>query len=288
MAKPNFKGWQRILMLIIPYLIVVGIFVSIGSFLIGIDFLSEEPDELVKSTFQKLVISLSDLTGTLLVLWFFVVNVDQETFKDLGFSIQNRLKDFKIGLIIGLIIMVTIGSILTLIGEVSIANIKFDPLEVLMTVLLFTSVSVVEETLIRGYVLKNMMLSFNKYIALILSSIIFSLLHAANPSVTVLGLIDLFLAGIVLGIPYMYTKNLWMPIGIHLSWNLFQSLLGFNVSGQDTYSIIELEYVTENITNGGAFGIEGSYFSVIAEILTIIWLFWYFEKKAKPEVVVNE
>lgn len=284
MVNNSFKGWQRILMLIIPYLIVVGIFQAIGSSIVGIDITDPESLDTPETTIQHLVTSIFDLTGTVLVLWFFMSNVDKTHFKNLGFHAHNQLKDFNIGMLIGLIIMVIISSILIVIGEVSITSIDFNLPELLMTVLLFTSVSVVEETLIRGYVLRNMMLSFNKYVALILSSVIFSLLHAGNPNVTNLGLVDLFLAGIVLGIPYLYTKNLWMPIGLHLSWNLFQSLLGFNVSGQDTYSIIELEYVSENITNGGAFGIEGSYLSVIAEIITIGWLVWYFEKRNSSEI----
>jgi hypothetical protein len=34
---------------------------------------------------------------------------------------------------------------------------------------------------------------------------------------------------------------------MHLSWNLFQTLFGFNVSGKDTYSIIEFNITEENL-----------------------------------------
>ena len=279
MSKSTFKGWQRILILIIPYFIVVGIFQFVGAYIVGIDMMELEDEPIQKSSFQHLVMIKFTLIGTLLLLWFFMVNIDRSPFKDLGFDTHKRLKDFNIGMLIGLIIMTTIASILLIMGEVYITSVDFNLLEVLMTILIFTSVSIVEETLIRGYLLRNMMLSFNKYVALILSSVLFSLLHAGNPNTTNLGLLNLFLAGVLLGVPYLYTKNLWLPIGLHLSWNLFQSLLGFNVSGQNTYSIIELDYLAENAINGGAFGIEGSYLSIIAQILTITWLIWYFEGK---------
>lgn len=89
----------------------------------------------------------------------------------------------------------------------------------------------------------------------------------------------MFLAGVVLGLSYIYTKNLWFPIALHLSWNLFQALLGFKVSGQDTYSIIEFEINEGNLLNGGAFGFEGSYLSIIAQTLTIVGIGIYYNRK---------
>lgn len=65
---------------------------------------------------------------------------------------------------------------------------------------------------------------------------------------------------------------------MHLSWNLFQTLYGFNVSGLDTYSIIEFRIIDANLINGGAFGFEGSYLSIIAEILTLVGIEIYYKK----------
>jgi hypothetical protein len=87
-------------------------------------------------------------------------------------------------------------------------------------------VAVVEETLFRGYVLKNFMESFNKYAALIISSGLFSSMHYFNLDFDLFSFFSLFLAGILFGISYIYTKNLWFPIALHLSWNLFQALFG--------------------------------------------------------------
>ena len=280
MTNKSFKGWQRILILIIPFFIVVGIFQYVGGLVVGIDITDLESAEAQRTSWQLLIISLFDLTGTLLLLWFFMKNIDREPFVDMGFSTRNRLKEFVAGILIGLVIMGGLGSILMLLNEVSVVNINLDWSELLATTLLFTSVAIVEETLMRGYILKNLMLSMNKYVALMLSSVLFSLMHGANPNVSGFSLFDLFLAGVVLGLPYLYTRNLWFPIALHLSWNLFQSLFGFNVSGQDTYSIIELQYSENNLTNGGAFGLEGSYLSIIAEILTIILIVVYYQRQS--------
>ncbi|MDT0691263.1 CPBP family intramembrane glutamic endopeptidase [Salegentibacter sp. F188] len=174
-----------------------------------------------------------------------------------------------------------VGSWLLLIqiDEISFLRINFDLKELVISIILFTIIAVVEETLFRGYILRNLMSSLNKYLALILSSFLFSLMHSLNPNIELFSLFNLFLAGLVLGSSYLYTKNLWFPIALHLSWNLFQTLLGFNVSGQDTYSLIEFEINRANLLNGGAFGFEGSYLSLFAEIISILGIGLYYNRK---------
>lgn len=172
--------------------------------------------------------------------------------------------------------------ILIYFKEILFLKVDFDLKELTISILLFTMVAVVEETLMRGYVLRNLMISFNRYTALIISSIVFSLMHSFNPNIDLFALIDLFLAGVGLGLSYVYTKNLWFPIGMHLGWNLFQTLFGFNVSGQNMYSLIEFKINDANLINGGAFGFEGSYLSIIAEILIIASVGSYYIRKIRP------
>lgn len=269
------EGWQRIVLLIIPYLFIVGIFQVFGALMAGIDITDFECQ---KTSYQQLLISVFDLIGTFLVLWIFMEFVDKERFIKLGFEFKGKLKTFVIGVFIGLIIMSFGYLILIYLKEIFFIRINFQFRELLVTIALYTIVAVVEETLFRGYILKNFMNSFNKYIALIISSILFSLMHCINPNINFFSLLDLFLAGIVLGLPYIYTKNLWFSIAMHLSWNLFQTLYGFNVSGLDTYSIIEFEIIDGNLINGGGFGLEGSYLSIIAEIITLVGIEIYYKK----------
>jgi len=274
--EDNIKGWQRIVLLIIPYFIIVGVFQLIGAHISGVDITNPESKE---TSIQLLTISVFNLFGTFFVLWLFMKFVDKEYFINLGFQTRDRLKEFIVGILIGLIIMSLGFFILINLEEIFIKKINFEFQELIISILLFTIVAFVEETLCRGYVLKNLMDSFNKYIALIVSSILFALIHSFNPHIDLFSLFDLFLAGIVLGLSYIYTKNLWFPIALHLSWNLFQTLLGFNVSGKDTYSIIEFGMKERNLMNGGDFGFEGSYLSIIAEVVTIIGIGIYYNRK---------
>tara|TARA_R110002074_G_C12351925_1_gene649742 strand:+ start:73 stop:936 length:864 start_codon:yes stop_codon:yes gene_type:complete len=272
--KMNTIG--RIFLFIISYLIIVGIFQFVGSLITGVDFTDLEYQE---TSIQQLIISVFDLVGTFLVTWIFIKFVEKKHFIDLGFQTKNRFKEFTSGITIGLVIMIIGYLLLIYFKEIFFLKVNFDLKELIISIILFTIVAIVEETLLRGYILRNLMSSFNKYIALIISSILFSLIHSFNPNVDLFSLFNLFLAGILLGLSYIHTKNLWFPIALHLSWNLFQTLFGFNVSGQDTYSIIEFKINEANLTNGGAFGFEGSYLSIIAEIIAIIGIGIYYKRK---------
>ena len=117
------------------------------------------------------------------------------------------------------------------------------------------------------------MLSFNKYVALILSSLLFAVMHLANDDINLTGFIGLFFAGLLLGLCYILTKNLWLSIALHFSWNFFQSIFGFNVSGFDSYSLVITSFQNDNDWNGGAFGFEGSLLSIPFQVVAIIYIF---------------
>ena len=111
----------------------------------------------------------------------------------------------------------------------------------------------------------------NKYYALILSSVLFSLMHIINANLTMIGVVNLFLAGILLGIYYIHKTNLWFPIGMHLTWNFFQGpVFGYKVSGFQTESILTQEIQGNSIITGGAFGFEGSILATLLSIIMII------------------
>lgn len=282
----KYEGWLRVLALIIPYFIIVGVFQIIGYYFVGLDLLAE-----VKTTADHTIISFFGLLGTLLVIWIFNTFWDKERFIDLGFQTKNRSKEFWIGIGLGAIIMGVSYSLLQVKGDVVIKSVNFNIEETLLSVMLFVIVSVTEEVLLRGYVLKNLMVSFNKYIALLVSSLVFSLMHAANPNIDMLSFVNLFLAGILLGLSYVYTRNLWFPIALHLSWNLFQSLVGFNVSGQDIYSIVEFKLVDNSIINGGDFGFEGSILCVLTQLIAIAFIHKYFKGQSvanRPNVALSD
>ena len=267
----KYEGWLRVVKLIIPYFFIISVFHLIGYLIAGVDFSNLESEE---TSVQKIIIQILSLLGTFFTLWLFMKHIDKQAFLDLGLHIKNRLRDFIQGSLIGFVLIALGVALLVILKEISNMGLDVNFKEIFLSIVLFIIVAITEEALVRGYILKNLMVSFNKYIALIVSSILFSILHCLNPNIDFISFLNLFLAGLLLGLPYIYTKNLWFPIGLHFSWNLIQSLTGFNVSGLEHYSIVSFTIEEPNFWNGGSFGLEGSVIAITLQVIAILILYY--------------
>jgi uncharacterized protein len=157
----------------------------------------------------------------------------------------------------------------------------------LQSLSLFLFVGVYEEVLSRGYHLINLAEGLNtKFIekrwalilALLVSSLVFGLLHMGNPNASLISTLNISLAGVFLGLGMVLTGSLAIPIGLHITWNLFQgNVFGFPVSGINTgATIIATESVGQQWLTGGAFGPEAGVLGlaamVIGSVLTLVWI----------------
>lgn len=123
------------------------------------------------------------------------------------------------------------------------------------------SVAIFEEILIRGIIFRIMEEKLGSYISLLISAIIFGALHIANPNSTLVSALCIAIeAGLLLGLAYIYTRNLWFPIAIHFAWNFMQSgIFGAITSGNEKTSSLLTTKITGNpIITGGEFGPEGT------------------------------
>jgi membrane protease YdiL (CAAX protease family) len=135
---------------------------------------------------------------------------------------------------------------------------------------------VVEELALRGLVLRILAEVFGRWWALAISALLFGVLHMANPgSSVIVGLALVVEAGFLLGVAYLWTQRLWLPIGLHAAWNFAQAtIFGGALSGYQVSAIIDAKLVGPEWISGGAFGIEGSVVSTIiccAAACAILW-----------------
>ncbi len=272
----NNTGWIRVLRFILPYLGVSAIFQLLGALILGIDPLEMDAG---KSSIQELLIVFFNLIGVFVALWVFTVKADNENFIILGFQSKYFFKEFGSGFGVGILAIVAGYFLLIELNEIRFEGVLFKPGEILIMTALFLFVSLAEETVFRGYILRNLLISFNKYVALIISAILFTVIHLLNPHINLMGAFSLFCAGLLYGIGYLYTKKLWLPIAMHFSWNLFQALMGFNVSGHDVYSLIEFSLSDSHWINGGSFGFEGSIISIAVQVLIILGIVLVYKKR---------
>ncbi len=87
---------------------------------------------------------------------------------------------------------------------------------------------------------------------------LFGYLHLSNPNATLLGALGVALAGVLYAAGYMLTRNLWLVIGLHWSWNFFQgAIFGVPVSGQSLQGVpVSATIAGPELWTGGAFGPE--------------------------------
>lgn len=151
-----------------------------------------------------------------------------------------------------------------------------------LAVLLFAFVAVSEELFSRGYVQGLIKAEYGMKAAIIVSAFLFTLLHALNPDVfsSPLPLVNLFLAGVLFGISREVSGSLWMPIGLHFSWNLLQgSLFGFPVSGLPIDSVLTHDVTGSELLTGGGFGAEGSIMATVILLVGALLIYRFYPSK---------
>ena len=124
---------------------------------------------------------------------------------------------------------------------------------------------VVEELLFRGILFRITEEGLGTWLALLISALVFGLLHLMNPNATlVAGLAIALEAGIMLAAAYMLSRRLWMAIGIHFAWNFTQGgIFGVAVSGNHASGLFQSHVSGPVLLSGGAFGAEASLIAVV-------------------------
>jgi len=243
-----------------------------------------------------LVIEGIQLVSVLLAAWLIIHYWDELSFvNDMGFGLRGRGKDVFYGLCVAAAIY-AVGYVVSLAaGWIKIDGFHFDFSYLFVQFLFYILVAMMEESAMRGFVLGHMLdVGMNKFLALLISSFLFACLHLGNPGITSFAILNLTLAGVLLGVTYIYTRNLWFPISLHLFWNFIQGpILGYEVSGTGgKNTLLKLGISDNTLMNGGDFGFEGSLpCTILMIVATGLIIYWFETKKTTYEeatVLVDE
>lgn len=207
------------------------------------------------------------LSGISLVLSVYLARrfIDRKTFSSLGFKLSpNTIVDLISGILISGLMMATIYAIFYSLGWLTFNGFVWEaaaPQEALNSLTLwigiFLAVGFYEEILSRGYHLQNLEEGLNTAWAVFLSSGIFGMLHIFNPNATLISTLGILLAGYFLAYGYIRTRQLWLSIGLHIGWNIFEGpVFGFKVSGLDTGGLLLHDIIGPELWTGGPFGPE--------------------------------
>ena len=137
---------------------------------------------------------------------------------------------------------------------------------------LFPAVS--EELLYRGIIFRWFEEFAGTWAALLISSVLFGAAHFQNPNASVLAAVGVALeGGLLLGGAYMLTRRLWLPMGIHASWNLTQGeVFDIPISGNDAHGLVDAQLQGPAVLTGDGFGLEASLIAIVISTLFALYL----------------
>jgi membrane protease YdiL (CAAX protease family) len=133
---------------------------------------------------------------------------------------------------------------------------------------------VAEELIFRGAIYRLLEDGFGTLIAIVLSGVLFGLLHAFNPGATLASTAAIAVeAGILLAAAYLVTRSLWLAIGLHIGWNFTEGgIFGASVSGGKSHGLITTVFAGPDWLTGGKFGPEASLTAVTLCVVVAVVL----------------
>lgn len=223
--------------------------------------------------------------GAILMCFLYVRVIEKRSISSMGFHKSGAVKIYIKGFLIGAAMFAAIVLVGTVSGAYTI-SIGISSISALLPVLIvlcgFLIQGASEEVVYRGWLLPILGARYSKIFAIIVSSLIFAALHAMNPGMTIMPVINLILFGVFASVYAIGEKSLWGICGFHSAWNWVQgSFFGIKVSGTSTPGGSILNSTpTEGMSliSGGNFGIEGSILCSVAFIIGIIFIVKKMEK----------
>jgi membrane protease YdiL (CAAX protease family) len=223
----------------------------------------------------------------LLVTWI-CLRVRRQSLASVGLGMRAQWwRQLLGGLALGSVQMLLVAALICLAGGV---RFSLDPAGgvavVAMGAWMFAWAALLEELLFRGFLFQRLVDGIGASAALLLMAAVFALAHWGNPGMQgateIWASVDLVLAGLLLGLAYLRTGSLALPLGIHFGWNWIQgSWLGFDVSGLHQAGLL-LPHLLDKPQwfNGGVFGPEASIFAVVVDSAAVL-LLWRWKGSAR-------
>jgi membrane protease YdiL (CAAX protease family) len=257
-------------------LLVLGIVCSAGAIMLAGSALAHFAAnfDIEKSAWQNLLSSIVLAGACVLGYYYFVRFIERKPWTD--FAPSGALPEFGYGVLVGASAMaLTVGAIAAF-GGYHIVGHNLSADVAINTAAIAVISGITEEILLRGVVFRFLEQWLGSIIALMLSALLFGILHLGNPNASWLAAFAIALeAGVLLGAIYMVTRRLWAAIGLHMAWNSVQGgVFGIKVSGTDVDGLIVSEPRGSDWLTGGLFGAEASIPAIVICTSIGVYFLW--------------
>ncbi|MCL2670623.1 MAG: CPBP family intramembrane metalloprotease [Clostridiales bacterium] len=204
------------------------------------------------------------------------------------------LSEYLLGLGIGTAMLLASALISAAFGTVRAFTLAdtIRPLPLLLLFVGFLIQGASEELLCRGYLMTSIARRSKPIVAIIVSAIVFGLLHIANAGLTWLAMLNLILFGAFAAVYFIKRGSIWGIAAIHSAWNFVQgNVIGVEVSGSGMAdSIFRLSFHPgRDLITGGSFGLEGGLgVSVVLILGILITLLTKAREATEPELLPSQ
>ncbi len=263
-----------ILMMLLLTILVPGLWAELSNLVFA------KPNTLisVKGTIEFI---LTVVTSVILIMLVAKIKL-----KDLGLGGTGAFLQSLIGIVAGFLALSLVAIATKIFAGVSITydfKGEYLPL-ILVGFVFFAFQGTFEELVYRAYLQPHFSKAFGEVVAILITAVLFTLLHALNPGMTVMPVINLFLASIVFSLVYNNWGSLYLAGFAHGLWNYSQGMIfGSNVSGlQIESTVFKTTPISgaSDLISGAAFGLEGSIMTSILGLIIIVLLVIRARKKA--------
>lgn len=201
----------------------------------------------------------------ILFVWLYISAVERRSFRSLGFFGNRKIHDYSKGLFIG-VLFVAISALVisTITKSYPVFSFEFNLNSILSVITVFGFFIIQgasEEIVFRGWFMQSISVRHWPWLGFVLSTVIFALVHMANPNFSLVAGLNILLIGFFLALLILFDGNIWSACGFHTAWNFsMNSIFGINVSGNKIMgeSLMKTNFEGNPLVTGGEFGLEGS------------------------------
>lgn len=276
--KPLFKaGWLRVLLYILA-LIIVAVTV-LASFILGLHKGNPDLSNLRELSTGKnaAFIVLIFFILTVLITYIFRRWVDGKTFISLGLSLKGHERDVITGSALAIFIMGSSCLIIQITGHLKWMDFLLDPKFQFLVFGTMGLSAFYEELIFRGYILGNLLETFPKWLALLVSTLLYMAFHWTSSGF--FPVLNAGILGLITGLFYLYSRNLWFPVCFHWAWTFMSGpVLGFGDARSDQ-SLLQSSLIGDENITGGANGLQGSVILTAISLLCAVALFLILQRK---------
>ena len=212
--------------------------------------------------------------------------IEKRSLKTMGFN--SKIFSYIKGILVSVALLVASIAIITITGSITyngiLEGINFPIIFAFLGA--FIIQGAMEETMCRGFLMTSLSKKVSIPLAILVSSLAFAAPHfsslfSSNSIYGFIGVINLILVSTIFSLLIINGRNIWIACGMHSFWNfsLF-NIFGLNLSGysKNPIAIFDFSTSSENILNGGKYGLEASVITTTVLVVCVVFLVLKYRK----------